>query len=332
MPDRSFHVVALSFPIVYNRDGDHDPNGMLYTHARYVPLLDFAREQWERDDEYLPRAHRRDQLITMLLDGLERYEAMDEALRTTLVEHAHLLAYRGRPGGGSEEEGPDLDVPPAHREIAQHYRLAVDELATVLDELTDGDLREVDPDKAVREEWRAVWQAGQVGLRDAIDKQLVLINMDVQAARPWLNQIVGPGTIRRLLLNDHSNVAAALAAGVNGYDRFNPMKPLAFVRPLVLRARAGETVRVTLENQTRRPHVGLHRQGAGLAGTTVQGVRGGDGAHVGANPPSTATRTNPVTYVWDATTEGVWPVNDLADVRGTEAGTNAHGLFGAFVV
>ena len=39
-----------------------------------------------------------------------------------------------------------------------------------------------------------------------------------------------------------------------------------------------------------------------------------------------------MTYHWACPDEGVWPLNDLADVRGTEEGGNVHGLFGALVV
>ena len=29
-PVRVYHIEAISLPIVYNRFGDHDPNGLLY--------------------------------------------------------------------------------------------------------------------------------------------------------------------------------------------------------------------------------------------------------------------------------------------------------------
>ena len=58
----------------------------------------------------------------------------------------------------------------------------------------------------------------------------------------------------------------------------------------------------------------------------------GDGARVGRNDDTTVGFGETRAYVWRALHEGVWPVNDLADVRGTERGSNVHGLFGAFVV
>ena len=61
-------------------------------------------------------------------------------------------------------------------------------------------------------------------------------------------------------------------------------------------------------------------------------MRNGDGAHVGNNPDTTAAFRETVTYRWACRDEGAWPINDLADVRGTEEGGNVHGLFGALVV
>ena len=39
MPDLTYDVVAVQFPIVYTHDGDHDPDGLLFTLRAYVPLL-----------------------------------------------------------------------------------------------------------------------------------------------------------------------------------------------------------------------------------------------------------------------------------------------------
>ena len=36
---RSYNVVALSIPIVYNKEGDHDPNGLMYALEANVPIL-----------------------------------------------------------------------------------------------------------------------------------------------------------------------------------------------------------------------------------------------------------------------------------------------------
>ena len=93
--DRSYDVVATSFPIVYNRDGDHDPNGMLYTLRCYVPLLDWVRAQWEDHEELLPALHRRAQLIQLVVDGLGRYAQMRELLAAGHEADRDLLADLG---------------------------------------------------------------------------------------------------------------------------------------------------------------------------------------------------------------------------------------------
>ena len=60
-------------------------------------------------------------------------------------------------------------------------------------------------------------------------------------------------------------------------------------------------------------------------------MRSGDGAAIGRNTghaPSRSGRAGPSAGPPD---EGIWPINDLADIRSSQAGTNVHGLFGAFV-
>ena len=160
-----------------------------------------------------------------------------------------------------------------------------------------------------------------------------------------------PDRVRRLMLNDHRSPlwppagfdpdAVPGPPQAHPYDRCNPMKPMDLIRPLVLRARAGDTVEVTLHNRLSNRDVGLHVQGSGQAGgpgpggpigPVIDGVQGGDGSHIGANPASLAGPGGTWHYRWRADQEGVWPINDLADVRGTEAGTNIHGLFGALIV
>jgi hypothetical protein len=107
-------------------------------------------------------------------------------------------------------------------------------------------------------------------------------------------------------------------------------RPNPLVRPLVLRARAGETVEVCFENHVRGRHVGIH-----LIADRYD-VRTSDGAHVGANPSSLAGPpeggSNERTYVWECVREGVFPFHDAGDLSGGEDGTNVHGLFGALVV
>ena len=38
-PNPAYHIVAVSMPIVYTREGDHDPNGLLFTLKAHEPLL-----------------------------------------------------------------------------------------------------------------------------------------------------------------------------------------------------------------------------------------------------------------------------------------------------
>ena len=135
------------------------------------------------------------------------------------------------------------------------------------------------------------------------------------------------------MFNDHRHDVTGLGVDTPPYDRCNPLRPVPLVRPLVLRAHRGEHLTVRLRNDIRdRAHVGLHAQGRGLGGPGGSGVRYGDGADVGRNPDTTAAFGRTVTYRWACPDEGVWPLNDLADVRGTEEGGNVHGLFGALVV
>ncbi|PVZ10179.1 multicopper oxidase domain-containing protein [Actinomycetospora cinnamomea] len=328
MSVRSYDVTALEFPIVYTHDGDHDRNGLLYAPSSVVPLLRWVRDQWRRDDEWLPEAHRRRQLITMLLDGLDRYEEMERLLRTTLAAHADLLVHRGEViAADAAEEAPDPSIRPGRREIEQHYRTTVNELTSILDELTGGEIDEVHRDPEVRRRWRWRWGSARSVLEDAIAQRLAGIHKEWLGELPRLLRETGltRPQLEQLALND---VIPSVGARATSYNRVNPLRPLPAARPLVLRARAGETVEVTLRNEVRGRRVGLHRQGAGLVG----GVREADGAHVGANPDTTAATGRTITYRWKADTEGVWPLNDLADVRGTQDGTNAHGLFGVLLV
>lgn len=55
-----------------------------------------------------------------------------------------------------------------------------------------------------------------------------------------------------------------------------------------------------------------------------------DGANVGNNPDTTTE--NFIQYVWYAEKEGVYLFSDMGDTRGSEEGTNVHGLFGAIIV
>lgn len=129
------------------------------------------------------------------------------------------------------------------------------------------------------------------------------------------------------------NEAALRAIDAGWPDPFpNPVdhpelmpKPDPLVRPLVLRAHVGDRVIVNLRNELDRP-VGIQPQGVGYD------VHVADGGAVGRNPDSAVPAGGQRDHVWDCATEGVFLFHDLADLRGGERGSNAHGLFGALVV
>ncbi len=102
--------------------------------------------------------------------------------------------------------------------------------------------------------------------------------------------------------------------------------PHPLVRPLVLRARAGETVEIHFDNHVSGRWVGIHLVADGYD------VHDSDGADVGRNPSSLTAPGGNRTYTWRAVHEGVFPFHDAGDLSGGEDGTNVHGLFGALVV
>lgn len=332
MRPRRYSVTARQFPIVYTLEGDHDRDGLLYSLRCYGPLLDWAREQWDADGEWFPLAYQRAQRIRMLLDALWRYGEMVERLEAGPERYRYLLDYLGGddPEGGNEDERRERP----RSEVEQHFRATVDEIAIVLSDLTDREIREVSPGPAVRAAWAARWREALEVLDAALEQRLKQIAQSWNAERSRLARQSGLSVDRleRLIFNDHSDPKAARAGEVTKYDRFHPLKPIPVVRPLVLRARRGETVEIEFENQIRDRRVGLHRAGAGLGGEHGEGVKYGDGAAVGKNPDTTVVPGKSRVYVWQTPVEGVFPVNDLADVRGSQAGTNMHGLFGALIV
>lgn len=352
-PDRSYDVVAMSFPIVYTLEGDHDPNGMLYTLRAYEGLLQWVKEQWESHDEYLPRLHRRMQLMQVVVDGLPRYHRMRIRLQAGRGTDHDLLDDLGGEDEllhRSEKDACSPTSDPRTKATRQNYRATVDDLVTALTELTHGSTTRLSPSPQVLESWLEHWQlqmketeqAIEAGLHE-VDQQFacLLTNYPEHARDGGESRGLTRAHVRRLLLNDHTFDARALGCAAPPYNRCNPLKPLPLVRPLVLRACHGETVEVRFENKIRRRRVGMHLQGEGLGGDfpdtgSGMGVRHGDGAAVGANKPSLAdrfrTHANRGTYCWRDVHEGVWPINDVADVRGTQRGTSAHGLFAALVV
>ncbi|WP_104103245.1 multicopper oxidase domain-containing protein [Arthrobacter sp. 08Y14] len=338
---RTYNVVAMSLPIVYTKDGDHDPNGMLFTLQKYKPLLQFFSEQWEKDDNLLPRLHRRRQLIQLVVDGLDRFSRMRTRLAGGNAGDRDLLAELGgdtEEAGGEDDETRGEDLDPRRRAVRQNYLATVEELRLALKELTRGQITTLVADPLKLREWRLSWQQALKSVDAAIAVRLAAVDnaFDLMAASLPAGNLP-PRRVRQLMLNDHRS-AQATDEHAPPYDRFNPLKPIPLVRPLVLRACAGETLQVRLKNEIKGRRVGLHLQGEGLGGVDSDGaydsgVRFGDGAHVGGNPDSTVPfGEDPRTYYWRADHEGVWPINDLGDVRGTEQGTNVHGLFGALVV
>lgn len=357
---RRYDVVALPFPIVYTKDGDHDPDGLLYTLEVYRPLLEWARARWDDDDQALPALHRRRQLAQLVVDGLWRYDEMLARLADGPEADRHLVHDLGGPDdvearGGTEHRVVSLETGPRHAEVRQNFLACVDEVVAALDELTHGTVDRIDPDPVVRQTWRARWQDALHRLDEQVEQRLVAVDqrLDDLLQNGCGDPRLTPDRIGRLLLNDHRRDVAGLGDLAPRYDRFNPMRPVPLVRPLVLRARHGETVDVHFRNEVSARtldshrvvgtdrHVGLHRQGAGLGGTFADGadpersgagVRFGDGAHVGRNPSTVVPPGGRHVYRWACPHEGVWPFNDLGDVRGTERGSNVHGLFGALVV
>ncbi|GAA2486595.1 hypothetical protein Ahu01nite_014310 [Winogradskya humida] len=289
----------MQFPIVYTNDGDHDRDGLLFTLRAYEPLLRFARERWEDDDGFLPRMHERAQWMQLVVDGLWRHERMLE-----------------RPS-------------PATPAATRNFQATADEVGAALDRLTGGLITRIDPDPAVRASWAELYRDALATTRVMIGERLAKLEAGdhVEFQRLAHESGLSVKRVRRLLLNDHREDIAGLAERTPAYDRFNPLRPIPVVRPLVLRASLGQHVDVRFENQVRDRAVGMHLQGD-LSGS----VQENDGAAVGRNNPSTVRPDERRTYRWHASREGVWPVNDLGDVRGTERGTNMHGLFGAFVV
>lgn len=90
--DRSYSVVAMSVPIVYTKEGDHDPNGMAYVLRPVEVLLKWAKQRWYDGDALLARLHFRRQRAQIVVDGLERLDLMIERLRQGNDDDRELLA------------------------------------------------------------------------------------------------------------------------------------------------------------------------------------------------------------------------------------------------
>ncbi len=347
-----YSVVAMSMPIVYTKEGDHDPNGMIYTLSCYQPLLEWARDRWRDNDQELLRWHVKAQQIQMVIDGLERYERMRRIVRRATHDHWLLEVYREDDEDEVRPNTADQDLTPHRKSFIHNYLATVTEIAHNLSELSDGAETSIDPDPEDRAAKIEILRRQLAEAHAAIDKWFTALEndperrLDAESLAEQCREHAGSSggdasgftsaMVSRLLLNDHRHPEAARSTAMP-YDRFNPLKPIPVVRPLVLRARKGDKVEVELQNSISNRRVGFHVQGNGLAGGTndsnvKDGVRYGDGAKVGNNPDTTVAPGQRRVFHWDTDLEGIWVINDLADVRGTQRGTNAHGLFGAFIV
>lgn len=108
-------------------------------------------------------------------------------------------------------------------------------------------------------------------------------------------------------------------------ERFamDPPQPYEEVKPLVLRANAGDKVVISFGHSLNRA-LSIHVQGLRYD------VQTSDGAFVGFNRDSTTE--DRILYTWYADKEGVYSFQDMGDTRSNEEGTNVHGLFGAIIV
>lgn len=430
---RSFKVVACSIPIVYTLEGDHDPNGMVYTLEPIKTLLDWAKDRWQDDDERLPKLHIKRQRIQLAVDGLERLEQMICRLQSGCAEELDLLKAlikreesttlatiakgEGAEGGDDLEEilnhsksarwsngtskreilrraltwilfrtwthgAKDDTSELSHRAKAiwNNVTKQVDDLVFVLKEL--GGLEGLnawrpavddhDAESDAKQQEQSVclvrlsseqrqgllrhWRAQAKLVDDAIADWFERLEADPErcfdAMELARKSKIPPAWVKRLLLNDYRQRPDPFQPSrVNQpFDRFNPMKPIPCLRPLVLRCRVGEQVEISFEHSMRARRVGFHLQGGGLQrlkldrreqgqhepGTNElphhRGVRCCDGGQIGRNPDSALAPGDRAVFRYHAEHEGIWPINDLADVRGTERGTNAHGLFGTLIV
>jgi manganese oxidase len=360
---RSYHVVAFSIPIVYTLEGDHDPNGMAYVLKPIEKLLHWAKDRWHDGDRLLPRLHTRRQRAQLVVDGLERLDLMVDRLRQGTEDDRLLLIELIRHEELSEDTDTENRLHGVGRKggrsmaVRLNVQRQIDELNVALKDLQDVDgpnswnsptpyraegvgpedlnpkpIRLVTLTSAQRMAWREEWIAQVKMLDRSIETWFT--NCEADPERRFDAQKLSKISkiplewVQRLLLNDHRPGSNRGTPS----DRFNPMKPIPALRPLVLRCCQGETVEIKLENSLKSRQVGFHVQGAEMSTAKGDGVFYADGAAIGQNLDSTCPPNKTITFHYDARHEGVWPINDLADVRGSENGTNSHGLFAALIV
>lgn len=129
-----------------------------------------------------------------------------------------------------------------------------------------------------------------------------------------------------LALSRHHPILRTLHHHASSKTPHPQTEPHPLVRPLVLRACAGEVLEVAVTNHLEERRVGLHLVGGNCDVCTD------DGAQVGANPDTTVAAGASRTYRWRLDVEGTYVLHDAADLDGGEPGSNAHGLFGVVVV
>jgi manganese oxidase len=371
MSERSYHLVAMHMPIVYTLEGDHDPNGMLFALKPVATLLDWAKRLWFEEDALLPRLHWRRQRAQLVIDGLERLERMLERLRGGSDEDRKLLSELILREQGLAE-APDHGAAPhccassnRAKAVRHNVERQIEELHVALDDL--GDLlgpagrraevaafvpREPLPTAAdriaaetdvpkfqlvslsptERLEWRQHWEEQARILDRTIEHWFTRLEggagLEPKLIQLATNTGIPLPSVKALLLNDHT----PLSNRGTPPNRFNPMKPIEAARPVALRACQGDRVQITVENSLIERRVGFHIQGDGISSPAGQGVCYADGSDLRYNRNSTCLPGQKRIFTVDAQRQGVWPINDCADVRGSEYGTNAHGLFGALII
>jgi hypothetical protein len=360
---REYDIVAFSIPVVYTSEGDYDPNGMVFVPAAVAPLLTWCLERWKEGGERLPRLHHRRQRARLVIDGLERLDAMIGRLHHGTSEDqallARLVAKETRP---LRDNCDHYDSDPHHdqddhrryhetdreRAVRMNVERQIAELQIALADLqrTTGptpwdagdarndpiDLRGLQgtlasfPDPAgelpphlvslsphqltaMRAHWIEQERLVEAAIAEwFVQNNTTAANADLAARGAFLPD----GWLARLIFNDH------VGSTRGPFDRFNPVKPIPLLRPLVLRACVGDTVRIHLHNT--------------LSARSIDWFVQGHAMHGGAVSAGICKHDERVTVDFDVDAEGVWPINDIADLRGNEDGTNTHGLFGALIV
>jgi FtsP/CotA-like multicopper oxidase with cupredoxin domain len=105
----------------------------------------------------------------------------------------------------------------------------------------------------------------------------------------------------------------------------NPFTPVDAVRPLVIRANAGDCIEVKFKNKLDFP-ASIHIQGV------QYDVIKSNGTAAGNNYSSVVQPGKKIKYRWYADREGVFYFSDLGNPVADETGSNVHGLWGALIV